>query len=176
MLRLWLALALVSVFPLLTVRDARAADICRIVTASGDLEHLQAGRSGGDVTITPQAEFPSDVKPFVIKTDPTFQDQVIEFYPLGGHGAGLALHYEGTLPTEFFVSFDRVGDRAKGRLVAVPVPNLNPEADDYFEARVATVGGMPVLFSTRESDGRKITRIAPWLGHGFGPVCEAHQN
>ena len=159
---------------LFAATGARAADICRIVTASGDLQFLEAGKSGGDVVITPQAEFPSDVKPFVIKTDPTFQDQVIELYPLGENGAGLALHYEGTLPTEYFVTFDRVGDRTKGKLVAVALPNLNREADDYFEAQVATVGGLPILFSTREANGRKVTRIAPWTGHAWGPVCEAH--
>ncbi|HXS06717.1 MAG TPA: hypothetical protein VN723_08015 [Rhizomicrobium sp.] len=154
---------------------ARAADICQIVSSDGDLRHLEAAKSGGDVAITPQASFPDDVKPFVIKTDPTFQDQVIELYPLGKDGAGLALHYEGTLPTEYFVAFDRLGDREKGKLISVALPNLNPEADDYFEARVATIGGTPVLFSTREAEGKKRTRLAPWTGHGFGPVCEAHQ-
>ncbi|HEY2836127.1 MAG TPA: hypothetical protein VGI89_06115 [Rhizomicrobium sp.] len=158
---------------LLAASPARAADICRIVTASGDLRYLQAVKSGGDVMITPQSRFPEDVKPFVIKTDPTFQDQVIELYPLGTKGAGLALHYEGTLPTEFFVTFDRVSDPEKGKLVAVAVPDLNPEADDYFEAHVATVGGTPVLFSTREVGGKKRTRIAAWRGHAWSPVCEA---
>lgn len=160
---------------LLTASGARAADICQIAGASGDLQLLEAAKSGGDVTITPQTSFPADVKPFVIKTDPTFQDQVIELYPLGPNGAGLALHYEGTLPTEYFVTFDRVGDREKGKLVSVALPDLNPEADDYFEARVATIGGLPILFSTREVAGKKIIRIAPWQGHAWGPVCEAHR-
>lgn len=172
MLRSFLFLTLLFTAPLL-ITGARAADICRIVGASGDLQYLETGKSGGDVTMTPQARFPADVKPFVIKTDPTFQDQVIELYPLGSDGAGLALHYEGTLPTEYFVTFDRVGDGETGKLVSVALPNLNPEADDYFEARVATIGGLPVLFSTREADGKKVTRIAPWQGHRFGPVCEA---
>jgi hypothetical protein len=160
---------------LLAASPARAADICRIAGVSGDLHYLQAAKSGGDVIITPQTSFPADVRPFVIKTDPTFQDQVIEFYPLGSDGAGLALHYEGTLPTEYFVTFDRVGDREKGKLVSVALPDLNPEADDYFEARVATIGGLPVLFSTREAERKKTTRIAPWLGHAWGPVCEARK-
>ena len=158
---------------LFTASGAQAADICQIVSASGNLRYLEAARSGGGVTITPQASFPTDVKPFVVKTDPTFQDQVIEFYALGPDGAGLALHYEGTLPTEYFVTFDRVGDREKGKLVSVAFPDLNPEADDYFEARVATIGGLPILFSTREAEGKKRTRIAPWTGHAWGSVCEA---
>ena len=139
--------------------QAKAADICAAVAG------------GALLSPAPQASFPADVKPFVIKTDPTFQDQVIELYPLGRNGAGLAVHYEGTLATEYMVAFDR---RA-GTLASVPVPNLNPEADEYFEAHVATMNGAPVLFSTRDADGKKLTRIAPWLGHAFGPVCEADQ-
>ena len=167
-------------FPLLlaalffATTSARAADICHVVAANGDLPYLQAGKSGGDVVITPQARFPDDVAPFVTRTDPTFQDQVMELYPLGRNGAGLALHYEGTLPTEFMVTFDRVGDPLKGKLVSVAMPDLNPEADDYFEAHLAAIGGTPVLFSTRETDGKKRTRIAPWLEHRWGPVCEAN--
>ena len=158
---------------LFAASGAQAADICQIVAASGDLQYLEAGKSGGDVLITPQARFPDDVKPFVIKTDPTFQDQVIELYPLGTDGAGLALHYEGTLPTEYFVTFDRVGDRTKGRLVSVALPNLNPEADNYFEAQVATVGGLAILFSAGDRDAKKPTRITAWTGHAWSPVCEA---
>ena len=171
--RSFLFLTLLFTAPLLFPKGAQAADICQIVSASGDLKYLEAGKSGGSVVLTPQAGFPEDVKPFVIKADPTFEDQVIEFYPLGETGAGLALHYEGTLPTEYFVTFDRVGERTKGKLVTVTLPDLNPERDDYFEAHVATVGGLPILFSTRETDGRKSTRIAPWLGHAWGPVCKA---
>src|SRR5215475_8238608 len=129
MIRILLAIALVF-----TAAPARAADICAAVAG------------GSAPVLTPQGAFPADVKPFVIKTDPTFQDQVIELYPLGKDGAGLAIHYEGTLATEFMVAFDRV----KGKLISIPPPDLNPEADDYFEAHVATVNGAPVLFSTRE--------------------------
>jgi hypothetical protein len=132
------------------------ADVCAVVAA------------GAPLVPTPQANFPADVKPFVIKTDPTFQDQVIELYPLGNDGAGLAIHYEGTLATEFLVTFDRIG----GKLASVPMPNLNPEADEYFEAHVATVNGAPILFSTREVEGKKVTRIAAWTGHAWGRVCE----
>lgn len=154
MLRISALLAL-----LLIALPARAADICAAVAG------------GVALTPTPQASFPEDVKPFVIKTDPTFQGQAIELYPLGKDGAGLAIHYEGTLATEYLVGFDRV----KGRLVQVPLPDLNPEADEYFEAHLAIVNGAPILFSTREANGKKITRISTWLGHAFGPVCEAHQ-
>ena len=138
---------------------ARAADICAAVD------------SGAPIVPTPQASFSADVKAFAIKTDPTFQGQVIELYPLGKDGAGLAVHYEGTLATEYMVTFQRV----KGMLMSVPLPDLNPEADEYFEAHVATVNGAPVLFSTREVGGKKITRIAPWAGQAWGRVCEAHQ-
>ena len=145
---------------LLSAHNAQAADICAAVTG------------GVPLVPVPQASFPADVKPFVIAADPTFRDQVIELYPLGKSGAGLAVHYEGTLATEYMVAFDRV----KGKLAPVVMPNLNPEADEYFEAHVATVNGAPVLFSTHEAGAKKITRLAPWLGHGFGPVCEAHQS
>ena len=110
MLRIWALLAL-----FLATLPARAADLCAAVAA------------GAPLLPVPQAGFPPDVKTFVIKTDPTFQDQVIELYPLGKAGAGLAIHYEGTLATEYLVGFDR----AKGKLVQVPLPDLNPEADDY---------------------------------------------
>lgn len=141
---------------LLTATGARAADLCATVVA------------GSPPVLTRKATLPADVKAFVVKTDPTFQDQVIELYPLGKDGAGVAIHYEGTLATEYLVAFDRT----KGALKAVVLPDLNAEADEYFEAHVATVGGAPVLFSTREVDGKKHTRIAPWLGHAFGPICE----
>ena len=141
---------------LLAALPARAAEVC--VQVAG----------GAPLVPVPQARFPADVKPFVTAADPSFQDQVIELYPLGKGGAGLAVHYEGTLASEYLVAFDRI----EGKLKAVPVPDLNPEADDYFEAHVALVKGTAVLFSTREVAGKKITRLAPWLGHGFGPVCE----
>ena len=147
----------VSLAFILAAMPARA-DVCAAVAG------------GAAPVLTPQANFPADVKPFVIRTDPTFQDQVIELYPLGKDGAGMAIHYEGTLATEYLVTFDR----AKGKLVSVATPNLNPEADEYFEAHVATMSGTPILFSTREAGGKKITRMAPWTGHAWGPVCEAH--
>ncbi len=135
---------------------ARAADLCATLA------------SGSPLVPASQASFPADVKPFVIAADPTFQGQPMELYALGKSGAGIAIHYEGTLATEYLVAFDRV----KGALQAVALPDLNPEADDYFEAHVAMAAGTPVLFSTREADGKKITRIAPWTGHVFGRVCE----
>jgi hypothetical protein len=141
---------------LLAALPARAAEICAAVAG------------GAPLVPAPQARFPADVKPFVIAADPTFQDQPMELYALGKDGAGLAIHYEGTLATEYLVAFDRVG----GALKRVALPDLNPEADEYFEAHVALVGGTPVLFSSREADGRKTTRIAPWTGHEFGPICE----
>jgi hypothetical protein len=141
---------------LLAALPARAADICAAVA------------SGSPLVPAPQTSFPADVKPFVIAADPTFQGQPMELYALGKSGAGIAIHYEGTLATEYLVAFDRV----KGALQAVTVPDLNPEADEYFEAHVAMAAGTPVLFSIREADGKKITRIAPWLGHAFGSICE----
>src|ERR1700749_4689436 len=102
MLRFSVCLALV-----LAALPARAADVCAAVAG------------GAAPGLTPQASFPADVKPFVIKADPTFQDQVIELYPLGKDGAGLGVHYEGTLATEYMVAFARVGDRMKGKLIQV---------------------------------------------------------
>src|ERR1700749_3463253 len=92
---------------LFTVTRAEAAELCAGVA------------HGAALRPAPQATFPADVKPFVVKADPTFQDQVIELYPLGKDGAGLGVHYEGTLATEYMVAFARVGDRMKGKLIQV---------------------------------------------------------
>lgn len=156
----FLALASLPVFPL----PAFAADPCRTVTASGGVQYLRAEKSGGAVHMTAPTSFPADVKPFVVKSDETFQDQDFQVFPLGGGGAGLALHYEGTLAEQYFFAFDRVG----GKLKPVEMPNLNVKAQDYKESKVATIGGVPVLFMN--DDG--VVRIAPWQGHGFGPACE----
>jgi hypothetical protein len=142
---------------LLAALPARAADLCAQVAG------------GAPLVPVPQAAFPADVKPFVIADDPTFQDQLIELYPLGKTGAGLAVHYEGTLAEQYLAAFDRVN----GKLKSVAVPNLNSETDDYFEAHLATVNGAPVLFGTHEADGKTLVRLAPWTGHQFGPICEA---
>ena len=142
---------------LLAALPARAADLCALVSAGVPLVPVH------------MAAFPADVKPFVIADDPTFADQLIELYPLGKTGAGLAVHYEGTHPDQYLDAFDRIA----GKLKSVPLPNLNSETDDYFVARLATVHGTPALFATSEEGGKKVVRLAPWTGHGFGPVCEA---
>ena len=59
-----------------------------------------------------------------------------------------------------------------GRLKAVEVPNLNPGAKDYRETKIAVIAGTPALFGNDAQDGKTVIRIAPWLGHQWGPVCE----
>jgi hypothetical protein len=154
---------------LLGAAPALAADLCQAVTAGGGAQYLLAEKSGGIVEMAKPAAFPADVKAFVVKSDETFQDQDFEIYPLGKSGAGFAVHYEGTLAEQYSFAFDRVG----GRLKAVEIPNLNPGAKDYRETKIAIIAGTPTLFGNdTEKDGKTVIRIAPWLGHQWGPVCE----
>ena len=163
-MRLKLAILLVAV----SAMPAMAADLCQTVTASGSQHFLREEKSGGIVQMAKPAPSPADVKAFVVKSDETFQDQDFEIFPLGSSGAGFAVHYEGTLAEQYSFAFDRVG----GKLVAVDIPNLNPKAKDYRETKIATIGGVPALFGNDTEDGKTVTRIAPWLGHQWGPVCE----
>jgi hypothetical protein len=148
---------------------AMAADLCQQATASHSLPYLLAEKSGGIVMMTKSASFPADVKAFVVKSDETFQDQDVELFPLGPGGAGIAVHYEGTLAEQYSFGFDRTG----GKLKAVDLPNLNPHARDYRETKIATIGGVPALFGNDEGDdGKTSIRVVPWLDHHWGAVCE----
>jgi hypothetical protein len=154
---------------LLTTVPVSAADLCHQATASHSVTYLLAEKSGGIVAMTKPATFPAGVKAFVVKSDETFQDQDFEIFPLGSGGAGVAVHYEGTLAEQYSFGFDRAG----GKLRAIDLPNLNPAARDYRETKIATIGGKPALFSNDDGDdGRTIIRITPWRGHGWGRVCE----
>lgn len=154
---------------LLTTAPAMAADLCQQVTTSHSVPYLLAEKSGGIVQMTKPATIPADVKAFIVKSDETFQDQDFELFPLGTGGAGIAVHYEGTLAEQYSFGFDRVG----GKLRAIDLPNLNPAARDYRETKVTTIGGTPALFGNDEGDdGKTIIRVVPWQGHGWGPVCE----
>ena len=163
-MRLKLALLLVA----MSAAPALAADLCQAVTASGSARYLLAERSGGIVEMAKPAAFPADVKAFVVKSDETFQDQDFEIYPLGKSGAGFAVHYEGTLAEQYSFAFDRIG----GRLKPVEIPNLNPKARDYRETKIAVIAGTPALFGNDAEEDKTVIRIAPWLGHAWGPVCE----
>jgi len=153
---------------LLTAAPAMAADLCQAVTASGSQRFLLDEKSGGIVVLIKPAPVPDDVKEFVVRTDPTFQDQKFDLFPLGKDSAGLAVHYEGSEAEQYNVMFDRV----KGRLRAVEIPNLNPEAASYRSLYAATIGGAPALFLNTERPGETVTRIAPWQDHKWGAVCE----
>jgi hypothetical protein len=154
---------------LLSAAPVTAADLCQQATASHSLPFLLAEKSGGIVQMIKPAPFPADVKPFVIKSDETFQDQDIDIYPLGSGGAGFAVHYEGTLAEQYSFGFNRVG----GKLRAIDLPNLNPNARDYRETKIATIAGTPALFGNDEGDdGKTVIRIVPWLGHAWGKLCE----
>jgi hypothetical protein len=161
-------LVLASIIPLLVAGPALAADLCQAVAASGSARYLLEEKSGGIVEMAKPAPFPADVKAFVVKSDETFQDQDFEIFALGSGGAGLAVHYKGTLAEQYVFAFDRVG----GKLVAVNVPNLNPQAKDYREAKIATIGGTPALFSNDAEGAEIVTRIVPWAGHQWGAVCD----
>jgi hypothetical protein len=153
---------------ILTAAPAMAADLCQAVTAGNSQHFLRDGKSGGIVQIVKPASFPDDARAFVVKSDPTFEGQKFEIFPLGADGAGLAVHYEGSEAEQYAAMFDRV----KGRLRAVEIPNLNPEAESYLNMTAATVGGVPVLFLNQEKSGETITRIAPWQNHAWGAVCQ----
>ena len=147
---------------------AMAADLCGTVTASHSLHALLDEKSGGIVQMTKPAPFPADAKAFVVRSDPTFQDIGFDIFPMGNDGAGLAVHYEGSEAEQYAMMFDRVG----GRLVAVEIPNLNPDADSYLNMRAATIGGAPALFLNDEKDGVTVTRIAAWQDHKWGAMCK----
>jgi hypothetical protein len=153
---------------LLTAAPAMAADLCQAVTAANSQHFLLDGKSGGIVQIIKPASFPDDAKAFVVKTDPTFQDQKFEIFPLGADGAGLAVHYEGSEAEQYAAMFDRV----KGKLRAVEIPNLNPEAESYLNMTAAAIGGVPALFLNHEKTGETVTRIVPWQNHAWGAVCQ----
>ena len=152
---------------LLSVAPVQAADLCQTVTAAHSLPYLLDEKSGGIVQMIKPAAFPDAVTAFVVKNDPSFQDQKFEIFPLGG-GAGLAVHYEGSEAEQYNMMFDRVG----GALKAVEIPNLNPEATSYLNLYAATIGGVPALFLNNEKPEGTITRIAPWQDHKWGAVCE----
>ena len=69
-------------------------------------------------------------------------------------------------------------DRVKGKLRAVEIPNLNPEAQSYLSMTAAAIAGVPALFLNQEksiNDGKRgetVTRIVPWQDHKWGAVCE----
>jgi hypothetical protein len=160
---------LALLFAMSVATPALAADLCRQASASHSLAYLLAEKSGGIVQMTRPATIAADVKAFVVKSDETFQDQDFEIFPLGTGGAGVAVHYEGTLAEQYSFGFDRNG----GKLRAVDLPNLNPNARDYRETKAAIIAGVPALFSNDEGDdGKTIIRIVPWLGHGWGTICE----
>jgi hypothetical protein len=162
-------LAAITAALLLTAAPALAADLCQQAATNNSLPYLLAEKSGGIVQMTKAASFPADVKAFVVKSDETFQDQDVEIFPLGSGGAGIAVHYEGTLAEQYSFGFDRSG----GKLIAVDLPNLNPHARDYRETKIATIGGTPALFGNDEGDdGKTMIRIVRWLGHRWGAVCE----
>ena len=152
---------------LLSATPAMAADLCQTVTAAHSLQYLRDEKSGGIVQMIKPAAFPEAVTGFVVKSDPSFQDQKFEIFPLGG-GAGLAVHYEGSEAEQYNMMFDRIG----GALKAVAIPNLNPEADSYLNLYAATIGGVPALFLNNEKPEGTVTRIVPWQNHTWGAVCE----
>ena len=151
-----------------------AADLCQAVTASHSQPFLLDGKSGGIVQIVQPASFPGDARAFVVKSDPTFEGQKFEIFPLGADGAGFAVHYEGSEAEQYAAMFDRV----KGKLRVVEIPNLNPEAQSYLSMTAATIGGVPALFLNQEKSindgkiGETVTRIVPWQDHAWGAVCE----
>jgi hypothetical protein len=150
---------------MLTAAPAMAADLCQAVTAGNSLPYLLDGKSGGIVQIVKPASFPDDARAFVVKSDPTFEGQKFEIFPLGADGAGLAVHYEGSEAEQYSAMFDRAG----GRLRAVEIPNLNPEAESYLNMQAAIIGGVPALFLNNEKSGT--TRIVPWQNHQWGAIC-----
>jgi hypothetical protein len=152
----------ITVLFLLLVTPAMA-DVCKSANNPDGIAALRDFKSYGTVKMAVAAPIPADVKPFVEKTDSNFQDQEMTLYPLGKSGAGLAVHFEGTLATQYLVTFDRAG----GKLKSVPTPNLNTSNDDYFEAHLALVAGTPALFA---NDGENIT-MTPWTGHAWGAIC-----
>jgi hypothetical protein len=152
---------------LLSAAPATAADLCQTVTAAHSLQYLQDEKSGGIVAMIKPAAFPETVTAFVVKSDPSFQDQKFEIFPMGG-GAGLAVHYEGSEAEQYNMMFDRVG----GALKAVEIPNLNPEAGSYLNLYAATIGGVPALFLNNQKPGGTVTRIVSWQDHKWGAVCE----
>ena len=97
---------------LLSAAPAMAADLCQAVTASHSQHYLLDGKSGGIVQIVRPASFPDDARAFVVKSDPTFEGQKFEIFPLGADGAGFAVHYEGSEAEQYAAMFDRV----KGKL------------------------------------------------------------
>ena len=147
---------------------AQAADLCSAVTSRHSQHALLDEKSGGFVQMIKPAPFPADAKPFVVQSDPTFQDIAFDIFPMGNDGAGLAVHYEGSEAEQYAMMFDRVS----GRLVAVEIPNLNPEAESYLNMRAATIGGVPALFLNDEKTGTTVTRIVPWQNHKWGAVCK----
>jgi hypothetical protein len=153
---------------LLSAAPAMAADLCQAVTASHSQRYLLDGTSGGIVQIVKPGAFPADAKVFVVASDPSFQDQKFEIFPLGADGAGLAVHYEGSEAEQYAAMFDRV----KGKLRTVEIPNLNPEAESYLNMTTAAVGGVPALFLNQEKSGETVTRIVPWQNHAWGAICE----
>ena len=153
---------------LLSAAPAMAADLCQAVTASRGQPFLLEGKSGGIVQIAKPANFPDDARAFVVKSDPTFEGQKFEIFPLGTDGAGLAVHYEGSEAEQYAAMFDRV----KGKLRAVEIPNLNPEAQSYLNMTAAVIAGVPALFLNQEKTGETVTRIVPWQDHKWGTVCE----
>ena len=153
---------------LLSAAPAMAADLCQAVTASHSQPILLDGKSGGIVQIAKPASFPDDARAFVVKSDPTFEGQKFEIFPLGADGAGFAVHYEGSEAEQYAAMFDR----EKGKLRAVQIPNLNPEAQSYLNMTAAAIGGVPALFLNQEKTGETVTRIVPWQDHKWGTVCE----
>ncbi len=153
---------------LLSGAPVMAADLCQAVTASHSQPFLLDGKSGGIVQITKPASFPDDARAFVVKSDPTFEGQKFEIFPLGPDGAGFAVHYEGSEAEQYAAMFDRV----KGKLRVVEIPNLNPEAQSYLSMTAATIAGVPALFLNQEKIGETVTRIVPWQDHRWGAVCE----
>ena len=159
------AAAFLATALMLTAAPAMAADLCQAVTAGNSQHYLLGGKSGGIVQIVKPASFPEDARAFVVKSDPTFEGQKFEVFPLGADGAGLAVHYEGSEAEQYSTMFDRVG----GRLRAVEIPNLNPEAESYLNMQAAIIGGVPALFLNNEKNGT--TRIVPWQNHTWGAIC-----
>jgi hypothetical protein len=153
---------------LLSAAPAMAADLCQAVTASHGQPFLLDGTSGGIVQIVKPASFPDDARAFVVKSDPTFEGQKFEIFPLGADGAGFAVHYEGSEAEQYAAMFDRV----KGKLRAVEIPNLNPEVASYLNMTAAAIAGVPALFLNQEKSGETVTRIVSWQNHAWGAVCE----
>lgn len=153
---------------LLLAGPAMAADLCQAVTVSHSQHALLDEKSGGIVEMAKPAPFPADAKAFVVQSDPTFQDISFDIFPMGGDGAGLAVHYEGSEAEQYTMMFDRLKDR----LAAVEIPNLNPEAESYLNMRAATIGGTPALFLNDDKNGMTVTRIVPWQDHKWGAICK----